>query len=248
MSVRVNRSGDCGCNQQAGYKIIECKDTKKKMKCSLSNPCTLISAINPHSELFIPELLTGGFGMQHVVGGSVDLTEWEGDLVVDAIDAFNNTTGIYTTPVTGDYDVNVTISYETSVPLSTDALLIAVPYAEVYDVANPSGHLLKAHFPAASTIITIPPVTSGEFPEEVENAFIINRGQVIMNGDLRLVAGQQIRVRVCTGGLTYTVPLSQQAIYPANPARIVFRNNEADTTITIRRYRNSPTIYVSCNN
>lgn len=245
MSVKIR----CGSNQgsREGYRIVE-KKCPERNECKTTNPCTEVSVLNPQTELIIPELTSGGFSMQHVVGGFVDLARWQRSLSIDAIGSFNLNTGTYTAAVSGDYVIRAVISYECSVPLSTDTSLSAVPYVELYDVADPTGHLLTGHLPASSQIITIPPTTSGEFPIEVESAFIQSKGQVYLSGILTLQAGQQIRLRAVTGGLTYTAPLGLQAINSSLPPRIVFFTPFSDSTFSIYRYRNTPSIYISCNN
>lgn len=213
-----------------------------------NNACTFISVINPQTELLIPELMGSGFSMQHVVGTAVDLARWQRNLTVDAIGAFNLNTGTYVVPFDGDYEIDAVVSYECSVPMSTDMALAAVPYVELYDIADPTNHLISGHLPASSQIITIPPLTSGEFPIEVPTASIQSAGQVYLHGILTLRAGQQIRLRAVTGGLTYTAPLGFQAVNPALPPRIIFATAFSDTTLTIERCRNTPSIFIACNN
>lgn len=247
MAVKIRCGNNTNCQDQ-GYRMVKKKPVESECKPSIANACTEISALNPQVELVIPELMSGGFSMQHVIGGSVDLARWQRNLSIDAIGAFNLNTGTYTVPVTGDYEVNAVVSYECSVPFATDMGLTAVPYIELYDVADPTNHLLMGHFPANAQILTIPPLSSGEFPIEVPNASIQGKGQVYLHGILSLQAGQQIRLRAISGGLTWTAPLSLQAVNPPLPPRIVFFTSTSDTTFTVYRYRNTPSIFIHCNN
>lgn len=260
MSVKLRCGGESNCVQK-GYSLVEVSGRVPLFQPSVgcgcppthvpSNPnaCTLVSVANPTSELLIPELLApGAFGIQHVIGQAVDLTGWTKDLVIDALDAFDNATGTFTAPVSGDYLIAAVISYETSVPLTPDAELTNVPYIEIYDIANPTGHLLTGQLPSNSQIITIPPISSGEFPIEVIATSVTSRAQVILTAALPLIEGQQIRLRAVTNGLTYTAPIAISQVLPPLPPRIVFFTNTSDTTLTIYRIRNSPIVTIDCNN
>lgn len=215
------------------------------------NVCTLISVKNPTSELIIPEEVpTPSAVVPHqVIGETVDLTGWT-DIVPDALNLFNNATGTYTAPETGDYQVTLVVNYETSVPLNAAPTLNDVPIVQIYDVENPNERILGSQFPTINILIVIPPISSGELPIEIVQVTIIAKAQVNINAVIPLVAGQQIRARAISNGLIYfpIIPITPLQIIPPLPPRIDFSPDGVDTTLTIYKIRNSPIVTIDCNN
>ncbi|XWV24491.1 mg749 protein [Tupanvirus deep ocean] len=235
-------------------KIKCCKGEKgeKGERGSAANyACTLISVKNPDSQLIIPEapVTPAAILPAAIVGEAVDLTGWT-DIVPDALNAFDNATGTYTAPETGDYQVSLVVNYETSVPLNVTPTLNDVPIIELYDVAT-DAHIVGSQFPTINIVVTIPPFSSGEPPIDVAVVTIIAKAQVIINAVIPLVAGQRIRFRAVTNGLVYNPPIGVgvQQIIPPLPPRIDFSpENGSDTTLSIYKLRNSPIVTINCNN
>jgi len=225
---------------------------QKGDKCA-NYVCTLVSVKNPQTELIIPEL-NGGNGTENIIpsnisiqaGDTVDFTNWT-DIVTDALNLFDNATGTYTAPEDGDYQVSLVVNYETSVPLPTNTNLSEIPLIELYDVDS-SNNILASLFPIINIIVPLPPPSSEEPPVNLPLAFVQSAGQVIINAVIPLVANQRIRVRANTNGLIYFPPVGISQILPPFPPRIDFSPENVDTTLTIYKIRNSPTITISCNN
>lgn len=192
----------------------------------VSNP--MISVRDPTSVLLIPALPLPPVG--------TPLTGWEADLIVDNANLFDNATGIFTAPVNGDYNINLVINYTTSLVLSVDPELTTIPTAEIRDVTTDT-QLLSSQFPANNVLINV--VTP---PIDLVVSSLIGRGQVIINATIPLVAGQRIQARVYANGLLYpsVLPIGPAQLTPALPARIVFNQPSADTTLTIEKVRNTP--------
>jgi len=236
------------CNPNCNPKQ-HCDEKKDHNKCHYNNfLCTLISVKNPTTELVIPVVLgiAAASAPIPIIGDTVDLGGWV-DLTPDALGLFDNLTGTYTVPENGDYQIELTINYETSVSLPVSILLNNVPFIEIYDIDS-SDHILGSQFPTVSLVIPIPPLSSGDIPVDVSVAALLGKGQVIINAVVPLIAGQRIRVRAVTNGLTFN-PLGPLEIIPALPARIVFDPEEGiDTTLAIYKLRNTPIVTVHCNN
>src|SRR4029079_18281629 len=107
--------------------------------------------------------------------------------------------------------------------------------------------ILGSQLSAASIIIPIPPLSSGELPIDVQVAFLINRSIVTINAVIPLRLGQRIRVRALTNGLIYA-PIAPLQVIPPLPPRIIFNPEGVDTTLTIYKIRNSPIVTIKCNN
>ncbi|XWV25724.1 hypothetical protein QJ857_gp0051 [Tupanvirus soda lake] len=233
-------------------KKIKCckgeKGEKGERGTATNYACTLISVKNPESQLIIPEApVVGTISTAAVVGEAVDLTGWT-DIVPDALNAFDNATGTYTAPETGDYEVSLVVNYETSVPLNVTPTLNDVPIIELYDV-DTGNHIVGSQFPTINIVVTIPPFSSGEPPIDVAVVTIIAKAQVIINAVIPLVAGQRIRFRAVTNGLVYNPSIAAQQIIPPFPPRIDFSpENGSDTTLYIYKLRNSPIVSINCNN
>ncbi|AEQ33341.1 hypothetical protein [Acanthamoeba polyphaga mimivirus] len=204
---------------------------------------TLISVINPtNSILEIPIEFTNTFaaraiGVQQVIGNTVNISGWS-DTLPDILDAFDNTTGIYTAPENGDYEFNLILNFKTSVPLTVNDAGTNIPIVEIYDVASGStlagGSIL---LPTSNIQITIPPIASGELPIEIEATNVLGSGQVVLTAIIPLVAGQQVRVRANSNGMVYN-PI-QEII---EPAFIDFNPNNSASRLTIQKVRNTPII------
>lgn len=218
-----------------------CHKSIKNDKCNQSYVCTLVSVKNPDTILVIPQILTAA----PVVGESVDLVQWT-DIVPDALNSFDNITGTVIVPETGDYDINAVISYKTSVSIPVDISLDDVPYLEIYDV-DTDAVILTASFPTTSIVVPVPSMSTGEPPIDVPVAYINGTGQIIFSAVVPLIAGQRLRIRAVTNGLVYVPSFSplQEAVLNAF---IDFSPERSTTTLTIRKYRNSPTVTITCNN
>ncbi len=201
--------------------------------------CTLISVKNPDTELVIPVVLPGVAQQQlAVVGEAVDLAKWT-DIVPDALGIFDNLTGTFTAPESGDYQIELTVNFKTSVPLPVSLNLVDVPIVEVYDIDS-GNHILSSFLPTVSLIVPVPPQSSGEVGVDVPVASILGAGQVIINAIVPLIAGQRIRIRAVTNGLIYPFI----GVIPS----IDFSPAGVDTTLAIYKYRNSPIVTINCNN
>lgn len=255
-------------NRRPCDKILEKKDKKdckkeKKYKCKKIITCcrgekgekgdrgdsgnvfaaTIISVKNPQTDLVIPELLeTSNLNIAplQIIGNDVDLAQWT-DIVIDALNSFDNVTGTFTAPETGDYVVNLVVNYETSVSIPVSPSLTDVPIVQVYDVLT-GNKILASSLPSLNIIVPIPPLSSGELPINVDVSTIIAKSQVIINAVIPLVVGQRIRVRALTNGLVYAPPVS---LVPPGPAVIDFSPEGLDTTLTIYKIRNTPLININ---
>lgn len=220
------------------YYQTQIKCTKNK-SCNCNSTCTLISVKNPNTELVIPattEIST----IPLIIGESVNLIKWT-NIIPDALGIFDNITGIYTAPEDGDYQIELTVNFETSVPIPVDSILVNVPTIEIYDVCT-NNHILSSFFPIANNIISNPPLSSGETYTNVSVTDILGKGQVIINTIIPLKACQRIRVRALTNGLVYVPP------YGVTSPTINFSPEGADTTLVIYKIRNSPIVFIDCNN
>ena len=196
----------------------------------------LISVKNPESILNIPELeLLNQFQANAIIGNAVDLALWS-DLITDESGLFDETTGIYTVPETGDYQIQLTLSYETSVPLHPDFFMDNVPFIEIYDI-NTTERILASQFVVNQFVVSIPPQSSGELPVDVTVTSIVNRSQIIINAIVSLEIGQKIRFRAVTNGLVYIPPLIVPDL--PTPPFISFYGANADTTLAIYQIRNN---------
>jgi len=217
----------------------------KVNKCCNPNVCTLVSVKNPDTELIIPEEPTTANNATAIVGEAVDLVKWT-PIVPDALNSFNNLTGTFVAPEAGDYFLDLVVNFRTSVSIPVDPSLDNVPYIEIYDV-DTDAHILASSFPTINIIVPIPPMSTGELPVDVPVAAILGTGQVIISAVVPLLAGQRIRVRAVTNGLIYFPPLNGLQIPPL-PPRIDLSPPGVDTTFAIYKFRNSPTVTITCNN
>lgn len=234
---QVRQENPCHCYENSDNAVArnQCNEPR-------NNACTYISVKNPQTELIIPELTTS----IAAIGTSVDLAGWT-DIIVDALDSFDNITGTYVAPDNGDYQVALTVNYETSVVLNVDTALNNVPTIEVYDV-DTGLRILGSQFPTTNIVVVVPPASSTDLPVDIPVASILAKGQVIINAVIPLRENQRIRVRALTNGLVYFPAITPLEIIPPLPARIVFDPAGVDTTLTINRVRNSPIVTVYCNN
>lgn len=230
---------DCHNKQPQCYK----KEKKSKGNCC-NFLCTLVSVKNPDTILPIPELLNGSPAIAQN-GECVDLTGWS-DIVPDALNAFNNATGIYTAPESGDYQVSLTVNFRTSLSIPVSETLLDVPFIEVYDV-DTDGKILTSAFPVTALLIVVPPLATGEPPVDVFATALLTIGQVIINAVIPLTEGQRIRFRACTNGLHFIPPLISDQQLPS-PASIDLSPPGLDTTLAIYKIRNSPRVVIHCNN
>jgi hypothetical protein len=207
--------------------------------CPPPQPCpcpdftnTLISVRNPGTVLVIPEDPT--LLAKALVGVSVDFTLWS-DIITDVLNAFDNTTGTYTVPESGDYSVRLIVNYQASTAIAVSPTLDDVPSIIIYDVAT-TDPILASTLTAIVSIIPVPPPTTGDPPINVTVASLISKAVVTIDAVVSLVAGQQIRVCATTNGLTYTPPFE---LPPPPPASIDFSPTGLDTTLTIVKVRNT---------
>ena len=200
--------------------------------------CTLISVKNPDADLVIP---TPFPVVAAVIGDFVDFTGWT-DIVPDVFDAFDNVTGIYTTPEDGDYQVELVVNYQinTPIPIPSNDLSF-VPDVQIYDV-DTDERILASTLSATDMIVPLPPDENGTF---VRVTNLVAKGQVIIKAIIPLSQGQRIRVRATTNGLVF-LPVGPPG--PVPPAIIDFSPENLDTTLGIYKLRNSPIVSIDCNN
>lgn len=200
---------------------------------------TLISVRNPDTVLTIPEVLITALIPTPVVGVTADLINWS-DIVVDALNVFDNTTGTFTAPETGDYHIISVTNYQSSVPLYPDSDLTNVPLMQIYDAVT-GIVLLASTFPTLNIVIPVPPMSSGELPLEIPVTSILSRAQVVIDAVVPLTAGQTVRLRAVSNGLEYNPPI----ILPPPVPTIDFSPVGVDTTLTIYKIRNQPLVNIS---
>ncbi|BCS83444.1 hypothetical protein QLL95_gp0679 [Cotonvirus japonicus] len=258
---RISYCNDCANNKGSGWKIVQEDSVHTKHKkchcvpevqrhhnnCSqIDDPCnrnrnlqlTYVSVINPTTVLPIPNSdINGVFAQQAVnaVTNVLNLTGWS-DTTADILDSFNNATGVYTAPSSGDYLFDLDLAVRTSTSLNVDPELTDVPFVELVDVAT-GDRLIGGfvNFPVTSTNITIPPIASGELPIEINITTLLAIGQANLNTIVSLTAGQQVVFRVSSNGLTYT----PSGLIPPVSASISFAPG---SFLTIQKLRNTPTI------
>lgn len=223
--------------------------------------CTLVSVRNPTTPLPIPmaEEMSGDMmsffqsqvqvnayqsQVQQVDPNSwVHLTGWT-DNIVDIANLFNNETGIYTVPQSGDYRIILNVNYETTVPLHPDFSLTNVPLVEVYNLSTGQTHITGSALPTINTIITVPPISSEDPPIDVPITSVLNKASFMVESVVSLIAGQQIGVRASANGMVS----QEQIVVPPMSPQIIFNPTGADTVLTIQKIRNTPTVTVSINN
>lgn len=209
-----------------------------------NSACGMVSVKNPTTELLIPELLIQNISnAAHV---SVTLKNWS-DVIIDASDSFDNSNGLYTTPENGDYEFNLVVNYETSVPLQVSPTLNDVPSVQLYNW-NTGEPIIESTLPASNMVFQVPPPSSGEPPVDISVSNLLGKAQAVISVIVPLEQGQQVGVRVNSNGLTYLPPLVLSEVFPQLPARIVFSPERGDTTLTIKKVRNTPIITIDCNN
>jgi len=199
--------------------------------------CNLVSVKDPQTVLVIPEPPSP----IPPVTESVTLTGWT-DIVPDALNSFDNATGIFTAPEDGDYKVDLVVNYQASEAIAVNPNLSDVPTVEIYDV-DTNTRILGSVFPTTTVVIQIPPPSSGEPPIDIVYASIMGKSQIIISAIIPLRAGQRIAARALTNGLVFS-----SGLLPPVSATIDFSPPGADTTFTIYKIRNSPTVTINCNN
>lgn len=204
--------------------VICCKGQKgDKGTCCSS---LLLSVKNPQTTVDIPDLTMFAVTSDD----STDLTNWS-TIITDQFNSFNNTTGTFTVPQSGNYNVDLVVNYMINMPVTVNPSLDDVPIMEVYDVAT-GNKIVASTFPAVSLNIPMygPTTSSGEVSSsgepiiDINIASVLSLAQVIINVSIPLTANQQVRVRVNLNGLTF---------FAMEPATIDFSPDNLDTTLTI---------------
>lgn len=238
------KSCSCSCSNSKSFsKTFICEKEDKHHKPKRNFACLLVSVKNPDSDLIIPfTSLTGD--APNSGDASVVLSRWATDIVPDVMGVFDKITGIFTAPEDGDFQVTLIVNYRTTVALSLDPSLVNVPTIELFDVST-GERIVASQFPTLHIVVPIPPLSSGEIGTDVIVAAVIAVAQVIIDVIIPLRAGQTIAFRALSNGLTFNpfVPMAT-----LSPARIIFDPQDADTTLTIEKVRNSPIITILCNN
>jgi hypothetical protein len=204
---------------------------------------TLVSVRNPETQLIIPETTpvpppridANAFAPLFSVGIAVDLALWT-DIITDQLGAFDNVTGTYTAPEAGDYRIDLIVNYQASTSIPVSPTLEDVPSIEIYDVTTGNA-ILGSTMTATVITVPVPPPTTGDPPIDVTVAALTAKAIVAINAIIALTAGQRIRARACSNGLTYTPPT---ILPPPPPASIDFTPVNLDTTWTIVKLRNTP--------
>lgn len=242
INLMHSHSTHTNCNNcQSSYRLVNLRDCDgasfTRPSCPVPPtppvpvPVPLISVRNPTTNLLIPTILSPAL--------FVPLADWTEDLIVDINDLFDNATGIFTAPISGDYNINLVVNYETSIFVPVDQGLTTIPTIEVHDAVS-GARLLTSQFPANNVVFTI---TTSSFIV----SSLLGRAQVIINADIPLVAGQQIVVRAYINTLFIPLidinPVPAQLI-PPTPPRIIFNPVGGDTTLTIQRIRDTPLLVV----
>lgn len=201
---------------------------KKKCLKLCKRKHTLISAKNPKTQLDIPaaEICES----ENIKVKTVDLTDWT--LTVGNASLFDPESGTYFVCEGGDYQIELVLNFETSVPLPISPLLENVPTLSVYDV-DTGETILGSIFPSVTVdFVTSPPAT--DEPEIcICQTTLARTGQVIIKAIVHLEAGQNIRFKVCSSGLTFCPPASCSDGTDFPPAKIDFYPKCVDTTLGI---------------
>jgi hypothetical protein len=143
---------------------------------------SLVAAENPNSTV--------------LTNANTFLSLW-GQSIHDPIFTFDQSSGTYHVPSTGNYEINLVVNYliPTTLSLSTSTTpLIEVVLVEPYDINRP-----------------ISPVLSGAFPVDAGN--VLTGGQIYISGVVQLSKGQKLRVRYNSNNVIASVyPLDVRPI------------------------------------
>lgn len=172
---------------------------------------------------------------------TVDFTNWS-NLSADILSSFDATSGTYVVPASGDYFIRLVASYESSVPLPINANTDDIPLVKIYDV-DTDAVILKAALFVNNILVNVPPVCSSNMPCEAIIKGVVSKGQVFIEGIVSLINGQRLRVKASSNGLTYF----QTSGLTTEPT-INFSPINSDTTLSITKVRNTPTITYNFNN
>lgn len=211
--------------------------------CDCCFTTTYVSSKNPTNVITVPSPLTDlnsvlrATAVPLIAGTNcTTLTNWT-SIIVDADASFNLVSGVYTTPSSGDYQVELVLNYTTSDRINVSPDLSDVPTVEFYDVVT-GNRILGSTFPVIDFCIPFPDSSSCMY--EVAN--ILSRGQIYINAQVPLLAGQTVAVKVCLNGLTSPPAGSPNVPEAPNPT-ISFPNGTStadagfDTTLTIFKVR-----------
>lgn len=165
------------------------------------------------------------------IGNVVNFTNWA-PLDAYSQTVFNNVTGIYTTPESGDYVIQLVANYMTNTTMPYDEADVPnTPYVELYDVDTDES-LIASVLTGVVINVVVPPPSSGLPPTIISAGSLTNAGQVRISVMIPLTMGQRVRIRAVSNGFTY------DGLFP-NPHINFNPSPNLDTTLTIFKVRNS---------
>ncbi|AKI80359.1 hypothetical protein QJ850_gp340 [Acanthamoeba polyphaga mimivirus] len=202
----------------------ECSKTDKQL--------TIVSAVNPTSNLIIPEA-----GVLPVPVNNVILNGWT-LTTPDLLNSFNPATGVFTATESGDFEINLVLSFKSSASLSAAANLSNVPLVSIIDAATglPFYEAVQG-FPTTSSLVDVEVPVVPPIPISVTVTSVLGVGQVVLNLIVSLSAGQQVEILVSSNGLSH-IPSS----FPIGPATFTFNTG---TSLIIKKVRNIPKVIYS---
>lgn len=219
----------CGCqdkhdNRHDPCVPDECSKTDKQL--------TIVSAVNPTSNLIIPEA-----GVLPVPVNNVILNGWT-LTTPDLLNSFNPSTGVFTATESGDYEINLVLSFRSSASLSAAANLSNIPLVSIIDAATglPLYGAVQG-FPTTSSQVDVEVPVIPPIPISVTVTSVLGVGQVVLNLIVSLSAGQQVEILVSSNGLSH-IPSS----FPIGPATFTFNTG---TSLIIKKVRNIPKVIYS---
>lgn len=186
--------------------------------------CTLINAKNPTTPFVINTT---------PATSPTILQNWQTDTVIDVLGSFNQTTGVYTVPESGDYKLSLTLNYYTTATQSNLTFVDTVantPSAYFFDLTN------------GTTLFT------GLFSIKVAQAVpvsLFSAGQVILSGCVTLQKDQQIVTVVSSNG-AITASTAFTYYFYSNPS-VSGSPVALDTILEIVKIRNTPSVLIQCN-
>ena len=123
------------------------------------------------------------------------------------LSSFDPATGLFTAPVTGFYSFKVTINYNTTAAIT----------AQIGSGVNPAFVLRRTSAPVTDLIAGNVPVLNVNVALVLSLRAILGNGEVVLAGDVHLIAGDIIALVYVADGLTVTLALGGQ-----NPPGVVY--------------------------
>lgn len=184
--------------------------------------CTLVNIKNPTTPFVIPT---------SPATSPTILQNWQTDTVIDVLGSFNQTTGVYTVPESGDYKLALILNYYTTSQsnLSSSETVANTPTAYFFDLTNGTA------------------LFTSLFSLKVTPALLVSlpsTGQVILSGYVTLQKDQQIVVVVASNGATSSSSPFTYYFYPNSSVP----GPAFDTDLEILKVRNTPSVLIQCNN